>query len=150
MPLALASVSHYAINIMNGSNAFHSLRQLKWSATWLFWSWCHWYWHHCHMMQMISSMAPFHSLCQGNLSEVKHHLFGHLHHWHWCWCHMRPTVLSMTPLHSLGQDNWNEVKYDVFNHVIPLVLASTLCDANSIINSMIKMRCNMTFSGHVT
>ena len=75
--------------------------------------------------------------------------------YHWCWyqCYVMPMLSSIVRLHSLGEGNWNEVQH-VFGHVTPLVLASTLCDINSIIYiwhhctpwvKMIKMRFNMTF-----
>ena len=64
-------------------------------------------------------------------------LFGHWYHWHWILCHMILTVLPMAPLHSPHQDNWNEVQHHGYDHVTPLVLTSTLCDSNSIINGSI-------------
>ena len=72
--------------------------------------------------------------------------FSHWHHCHWCWCHMMQTVLSLVPLHSLGEDNSNEVQHHVFGHLTPMVLAPTLCYANSIPwVKLIKKRYNITF-----
>ena len=94
--------------------------------------WCHW----CYMMPMVASIAPLHSLHQDNRNDVQHHLFGHWHYWQGVG-YVLPAVLSMVWLHSLGQENWIEVHHDLFDHLTPLVLASTLCDANRIINGTI-------------
>ena len=136
MPWELASMSYDVLNIINCTSTFHGLRQLKWGAAWLFCLWCHWCWHQYNMIPVVSPVVPFHSLGQDNWNKVEYHVFGHWQHWHWCGYHMMPAVLSMEPLHSLGQDIWNEVYYDL-GHVTPLVLASTLCDANTIISVII-------------
>ena len=37
-------------------------------------------------------------------------------------------------LNYLGQDYQNEVQHDFFGHVMPLALASVLCDVGSMLN----------------
>ena len=91
----------------------------------------------CHIVSKESSISPLHSLGQDSSIEMSISFLHPWHHWHWCWCHGMPTVFQMAPLHSLGQDNQNEVKHGIFGHVTPLVLASSLCDANSINNGII-------------
>ena len=57
MPLALASVSHHANNIINVKVAFFRSYQLRRGVTWLFFvMWCHWhqYWYHIMPLALIS------------------------------------------------------------------------------------------------
>ena len=59
-------------------------------------------------------------------------------HQHWLHYHMMPTTLSVAPLHFLGQDNWNDMQHNFLtlwshlHHMLPLTLASVLCDPDTI------------------
>ena len=53
------------------------------------------------------------------------------------WHHMKWMASSMAPLYSLGEDDQNEIQHDFFGHLMPLALALTSCDADSIINGTI-------------
>ena len=77
MPLALASASCGANNIVNSTIALLSLRESKWCATWLFWScgiigtcitWCWW---HCQQHLYIPCV-------EDDQSEVQLNIFGHV------------------------------------------------------------------------
>ena len=82
------------------------LSQLKWGATWPFWScdgisisnciiWCHWHW--CQMMPL-----------------------------YWCQHHVMWTTSSIAPLHSLHQKDQNEVEHDFLDHATPFALVWVL------------------------
>ena len=47
-----------SVGITNGTIAFSSWRQLRWSAISFFIIWYKWHWHQSHIMKTASSMAP--------------------------------------------------------------------------------------------
>ena len=89
--------------------------------------WYHWHWHWCHMVPIVSSMAPLHSLGQGNQIEMMHdflvmwYLWHHKvkrcpwhHHWHHCipWVKLIKMRYNMTYLVL-----WHHWYY----HMMPMV-----------------------------
>ena len=40
--------------------------------------WCHWHWYQCHMMWMVLSIAPLHSLGQDDWNEVEPDTLSHV------------------------------------------------------------------------
>ena len=80
--MPLGPVSHDGDSIINGNIAFLRSKWLKWGATWLF--------GHVtsltpvlhHIVLMVSSVAPSHSLGEDIQYEVQHYVFGHVNHWH--------------------------------------------------------------------
>ena len=64
-----------------------------------------------------------------------------------CWCHMMPLasvsvshdayIITNGTITFLGQDDGSEVQHGFLGHMIPLTLASALCEANITVNSII-------------
>ena len=119
--------------------------------------WCHWCWCQCHMMPTVSSVAPFHLVCQddkmgGNMTFLAMWCHWHQHqypvipmaplhllsqdtqnevqHWHWSLAAHDANGIKMAPFYSLGYENWNEVQHDLFCQVMPLT--STLVSHDTI------------------
>ena len=75
MPFSLASVSYAVKSIIHCTIEFLKLRQLavqqRCNMAFLVIQ-CHWCWHQCHMMPMVTSMAPLHSQINNKQNEVQH------------------------------------------------------------------------------
>ena len=89
------------------------------------------------MMPMASSMAPLHSIGQGDQNEVQHDILVMQLHWHQCQQHVILMALSVAQSHSLGQDIQNEIQHYIFGHVIPLALVLVSPHVNVVLNGTI-------------
>ena len=85
-------------------------RQLKWGATWLFWS--------CDAT-VVNCAITF--LKSRQLKWSAPLLLVMLCYWHGHQCYVMLTVFSKALLHSLHQDGWNR-RDNFFSHVTPLAL----------------------------
>ena len=132
--LTSVQASHDTDGIVNGTVLFARLRWLKHDVTWH----C---WHHQSTTAYVSSkwsksdatllFQSFHTVDTASIM----------------WCN--GIIISTTVF--ISQMNWINVQHNFFGHVMPLMLISKSCDANSVTNGIIlfvsqddQMRCNMT------